>query len=276
MITINADGMNDLFQWDINRSVVITGVDPSHEYQVHFKNLNMDSVIVKNATSYDTETVTARIPNELLQSEFPITLYIYGSIGDTVRTFTTADLKVIPRPKPSDYVLPDDEDEAFTYIKLKTELNALSDYIKTLITEISKTYATKEELANTGGGNSNITIDTDVDTFSSNPIANYAITRYVDSLISKIISGETTVGRSQNDFNGNNIVETYATKEALANGSFVVAEANVAQKAYNDFNGDLIEVKNLATKEELVTQIGDVETSLENIINKYGLGGEAL
>lgn len=111
-------------------------------------------------------------------------------------------------------------------------------------------------------------------------------------------------------------------KEELENASFVVAEAYVAQRACNDFNGDLIEVNKLATKEEIntiveeipkltegfektvnktnimidgefaddnfcypsvkavkdyvTTQIGDIETSLENIINKYGLGGEAL
>lgn len=140
MIVINVDGSNDLYQWDTNRSVVISGVDPSNEYQIHFKNVNMDSVIVKNATANSTDTVTARIPNELLQSEFPITLYIYGKIGDTVRTFTTSNLKVNPRPKPSDYVLPDDEDEAFNYITLLAKLNAVID-------EISKTYATKKDLS---------------------------------------------------------------------------------------------------------------------------------
>lgn len=209
---------------------------------------------------------------------------------------------------------------------------------------IHTTYATKEELANVGGGNSNITIDTDVDTFSSNPIANFAITRYADSLNAKIISGEEMVGRAQCDAEGNDIAETYATKEnleqekfircnyenidniitagkyivsvpdeklpfrgdaflfvsnviannkqfhqiligadgtitkrsgnisvsldgvtktiwsewqtyatkeALKDGSFVVGEAEVAQRAYNDINGNLIEVNKLATKEDL-------------------------
>lgn len=50
--------------------------------------------------------------------------------------------------------------------------------------------------------------------------------------------------------------DTYATKEALTNGSLAVAEAYVAQKAYNDINGDLIEISKLATKEELNTKLG--------------------
>lgn len=42
-----------------------------------------------------------------------------------------------------------------------------------------------------------------------------------------------------------------------------------------DSEGNVI-IEHYATKEEVTTQIGDIETSLENIINKYGLGGEAI
>ena len=49
----------------------------------------------------------------------------------------------------------------------------------------------------------------------------------------------------------------------------------IVEKAFRDGMGNIF-ARHYATKEEVTTQIGDIETSLENIINKYGLGGEAV
>lgn len=78
----------------------------------------------------------------------------------------------------------------------------------------------------------------------------------VGDAVENINTAKTDALKEINDVLGKG-KETFATKEELANASFVVAEAYTAQKAYNDFNGDLIEVSKLATKEELNTKLGE-------------------
>lgn len=91
--------------------------------------------------------------------------------------------------------------------------------------------------------------------------------------VAKIISGATVVGKAAADGNGNNIVNTYATKTAL---SGYVTTTGTAAKATADASGNNI-VNTYATKTALagyVTTTGTAakataDASGNNIVNTY-------
>lgn len=140
-------------------------------------------------------------------------------------------------------------------------------------------------------GGASITVDKETDTFSENPIANFAITRYVDLLNAKIIGGEEIVGRAQCDAEGNDIVNTYVTLQALQADwdsiTGIIGETNskidktnsridetidkieageiIAGKAGYDVLDNMIHTT-YATKEEVATEVGDISTALDAII----------
>ena len=106
--------MNDVFQWDANRIIKITGVDFDDEcvYQVHFCNRRSKTAFVLEP-EIDTITINGssvkvlvtEIPIELLEMPDAIDVYIYA-IGDGDERATVASGKIIvsPRQRPSDYV----------------------------------------------------------------------------------------------------------------------------------------------------------------------------
>lgn len=90
---------------------------------------------------------------------------------------------------------------------------------------------------------------------------------------------------ARRDYDGNQIVEHYATKTEV---NEIVENASEAlegtERTLNKMNiiPDKTEhdeewyPSNGAVRKYVTEQIGDVETSLENIIKKYGLGGDSV
>ena len=150
------------------------------------------------------------------------------------------------------------------------------------------------------GGGTNITVDTELNSESTNPVQNkvinYAIA-YINAYINAIIYGygpgnedydipAISVYMAEHDAMSNVIHETYATKEEV---NTIVEETNkymegFEQKVnkastifdYETTDYDWMYPSVNAVKSYVTSQIGDIETSLENIIDKYGLGGEAV
>lgn len=93
-----ADGRNELWQWDTNRKVA---VDDETVKQVHFQN---------HCGSYgrtiDVDVVdgTAKIPDELLQTARPLTVYAY--VGEEPDGYTQIEkvFEVKARKRPAGYV----------------------------------------------------------------------------------------------------------------------------------------------------------------------------
>ena len=128
MITIAMDNTSKLYQYDMNRRVIISGLPPEGIYQIHFKKYMKDSdVIVKEGVFDADKNISAQIPNSLLTNSNMISVYVYGTIGTVTKTFHTENLLIIPRPKPEGYVLPDDEDSVNTYNKLVGEIESLKN-----------------------------------------------------------------------------------------------------------------------------------------------------
>ena len=173
MFQIN-DGRTHLWQWDINRKVIVN--DPSIK-QVHFSN-NVNPV----AYVVEVKNGLADIPNILLQDIFNITCYGYiDEYTKVEQTFT-----VTPRNKPTDYVYTETDiirwetiaEDAEKANKEALEAATLATNTATDLYE----YVEGHKLTLTDDNAGNVTIQ-GVETGDD---ANYASKEYVDNAIASI------------------------------------------------------------------------------------------
>ena len=102
---------------------------------------------------------------------------------------------------------------------------------------VEQNFATKEELADVSGGD--ITVDDNLDDFSTNPVQNRVLAEVITAINDQI---------SLIDARRTNVIDGYANTDEYPT--------------------------TLAVKNFVESEISDIETSLENIIEKYGLGGD--
>lgn len=95
--------VTNLFQWDVNQIVKITGLAFTSPVEVHFCNKKSESAIVVLSTEPAGGSVFANIPNALLKEPYDIVAYVYQTDGTTKSTTNTITIPIVKRQKPNDY-----------------------------------------------------------------------------------------------------------------------------------------------------------------------------
>lgn len=113
---------NHVFQWDSNRRLDIFGLNLSSLPEIHFANSRMPLAIVKQSAWNENGGITTEIPNELLETTAPITVYVCGYEGEEFITYYALVLNVKARTKPADYIAEDDE-KIYSYNALENLVN---------------------------------------------------------------------------------------------------------------------------------------------------------
>lgn len=126
----NGNTINYFTQWDINQSIVVKleDYDLTKAPEVHFCNDNSEyAYVVDSTVDTDSKTITAKVPNKLLQESLPLHCYIYltDSTDETsMKTILHIELPVNKRKKPDDYHYAND-DEVISLRDRVTELEQL-------------------------------------------------------------------------------------------------------------------------------------------------------
>lgn len=118
----NTYTVDDLYQWDTNRELVIQGLKFLSLPEIHFANGRMSKAIVKQATSYDNDVIKVMIPNVLLETAIPIRVFICTRDGDEFVSRYSLTINVKERPKPEDYIADNDE-KIYSYNALENLVN---------------------------------------------------------------------------------------------------------------------------------------------------------
>lgn len=116
---------DSLYQWDVNRDLVITGLNLSVAPEIHFSNANTDRAIVRQST-LASGVVTVRIPNSFLQSALTIKAYVGIYEDDTFKVIETIEIPVIARTKSADYTIEDSDEEIYSFNKLENSIKNLT------------------------------------------------------------------------------------------------------------------------------------------------------
>ncbi len=117
--------VNYLYQWDKNQIIEITGLNLSKVPEIHFANKTMDKAIARQATMSDG-VIQANIPNSLLQAPFSVIAYVGIYEGEQFKTIETIKIPIVPRVRPTDYVLEKTDDEVYSFDALE---NALANMV---------------------------------------------------------------------------------------------------------------------------------------------------
>lgn len=120
------DGRNELFQWDINRQIIVS--DASID-AVHFSNRTDNFSLVVEVKEQNGLRV-ADIPNILLQESWDINVYGYC---DGYYTKQAARIKVNPRTKPESYVYT--ETEVLNYNTVMEKIDKVENNIGEVVND---------------------------------------------------------------------------------------------------------------------------------------------
>lgn len=132
MVVVNVKNnkytVSDLYQWDTNRRLDIFGLNLPSLPEIHFANGKMANAIVKRASWNDNGGITVKIPNVVLETPSPITVYVCCYEGEEFITRYSFVIKLKARTKPEDYFA-EDEEKIYSY-------NALENLVLNTVTEL--------------------------------------------------------------------------------------------------------------------------------------------
>jgi hypothetical protein len=100
------DGRKFFYQWDVNQKITSDAFEVGDK--IHFYNVDQTNTLDVLAYELDGKVVVD-VPNILLQSSHPITVYRYINDGDAAQTVSEYKFKVMQRAKPDTYVYTETE-----------------------------------------------------------------------------------------------------------------------------------------------------------------------
>lgn len=116
---------DSLYQWDINQVLSVSGLNILAAPEVHFSNANMDKAIVRQSTLTNL-IVSVAIPNSLLQEPLPIKAHIGVYEGDTFKVIELVEIPVIPKAKPLDYKIENNDEEIYSFNRLENMIKNIN------------------------------------------------------------------------------------------------------------------------------------------------------
>lgn len=122
----NERNKSTFFQWDTNQKIRIPHVNVDSVAQVHFSSISdrIDEAFVVTPVVID-DIICAEVPNTLLQHAGKIFVYLYCKSDDGFFSESAGALTVLPREKPADYVLT--EEDAKSWAELEIKINGKLD-----------------------------------------------------------------------------------------------------------------------------------------------------
>ena len=109
-----------VWQWDINDTVTVEGIESISEWQVHFATVGDTTALVIEIH----QDMTAYIPNQLVELGTAIYAYLYNVREERAYTETAVLIPVNTRPKPSDYI--SEPTDVLTWGQLRADIGTLS------------------------------------------------------------------------------------------------------------------------------------------------------
>ena len=111
-LDLNGDTINKFYQWDIDQKIVINleGCDKNYlknAPEVHFCNSSRKEALVVRSAVSNHDTITADVPNVLLQEAYPLLVYVYltdANDSSSQKTILYSEIPVRKRAMPSDYL----------------------------------------------------------------------------------------------------------------------------------------------------------------------------
>lgn len=116
---------DSLYQWDLNRTLSVSGLNLDTAPEVHFSNAVMDKAIVRQAI-LKNNVVIVDIPNSLLQTPLTVDAHIGVYDGNTFKVIELVQIPIIAKKRPEDYQIEDSDGEIYSFKRLENMINNLN------------------------------------------------------------------------------------------------------------------------------------------------------
>lgn len=164
-VIYDSDGevLDHLTQWDVNRIIKISELDPIVSPTAHFYNAKSAKAIVTECTPVESETgsFTVVIPNSLLRQPIAVAVAIYCNNATTHECISKELIRIpmYPRPMPSDYEFEEDEDYINWSIVTQEMLEMLDTYndYTEIISRVDGMTASAHSISSTAGATATVT-----------------------------------------------------------------------------------------------------------------------
>lgn len=121
----------NFFQWDVDQKIVVKLDGCDKDYlkiapEVHYCNVKSKKAYVVRSVVSNRDTITADVPNILLQQPYPLLVYIYLTDHNDVssqRTILRSEIPIRKRAEPHDYLFVENI-ERITAEQIKEEIEA--------------------------------------------------------------------------------------------------------------------------------------------------------
>lgn len=110
-----------VWQWDINDTITVEGIENISEWQVHFATVGGSNALVLEINP----DMTCYIPNQLVELGQAIYAYLYNVEEQRAYTETAVLISVKARPRPLDYI--STPTDVLTWGQLRADIGALTD-----------------------------------------------------------------------------------------------------------------------------------------------------
>ena len=125
---------DNVYQWDQNHTISITGLAVENAPTVHFCNKKSETAIVVQSEIVDG-VITVPVPNQLLEEPYNVIAYVHIYNDNHAKTIEVINIPLIKRPKPDDYQFIDNVD-VMTFERLEKDMTDFISECEELIEEI--------------------------------------------------------------------------------------------------------------------------------------------
>ena len=205
-ISYNSYVTDSLYQWDLNQTLTIYGLNLTVAPEVHFSNANMDRAIVRQAVLWNN-IVSVGIPNSLLQDPLTIKAHIGVYAEGTFKVLEEVQIPVIPKKRPMDYRIENSDEEIYSFEALQNNIanmitrNEFISANNTMMVRIDNIIANSND---TEGNSELVDIRTDVDG-NVHTSAGTAVRKQISDLFTGANTADTFLDNQLRTYNLNNI-----------------------------------------------------------------------
>lgn len=95
--------IHNFTQWDVNQTITVKDLEFEGTPIFHFSNKNCNRALGVKPTINEDGSITAKVPNSLLQKALPLEIYLYIKTNQSGTTIRHSTIEINSKPKPVDY-----------------------------------------------------------------------------------------------------------------------------------------------------------------------------
>lgn len=132
--------IHNFTQWDVNQTITVKDLEFEGTPIFHFSNKDCNRALGVKSIINENGSITAKVPNSLLQKALPLEIYLYIKTNQSGTTIHHSTIEVNSKPKPIDYEYTNNVDVVY----IENIVNEIKELKKNLQSSVNDVIAKLE------------------------------------------------------------------------------------------------------------------------------------